>query len=169
MSAVRIENGFEPGALGRVVELHGCYYAKHWDFGTYFEAIVADGMAGFAQRYDPAKDRIFLAKAGGSIAGSISIDGEGKQDGTAKLRWFILDETAQGAGIGARLMAAAMEFVRHAGYRCVVLDTFEGLDAACRLYEKHGFVLSDRTPGDRAYGPPVNGLRYVWKSGASLP
>ena len=169
MSALRIDHGFDAGALGRVVELHGLYYTKHWGFGTYFEAIVAEGLAGLAHRYAPERDRIFLAKSAGAIVGSVSIDSEGKEDGTAKLRWFILDEKAQGAGIGTRLMTAAMDFVQSAGHRHVALDTFEGLDAACRLYEKHGFVQTGRTPGDRAYGPPVDSLHYVWERGASLP
>jgi len=169
MSPVRISDGFEPGGLGRIVELHGLYYAQNWGFGIYFESLVAEGLAGFAQRYDPQKDAVFLARNTDAIVGSVSIDSEGNDDGTAKLRWFILDERAHGAGIGTALMAAAMEFVRQAGHRHVALDTFEGLDAACRLYEKHGFVLAGRTADDEAYGPPVNSLHYVWERGASLP
>lgn len=30
-----------PGSVGRIVELHGRYYAENWRFGAFFEAKVA--------------------------------------------------------------------------------------------------------------------------------
>ena len=38
-----IHKGYVPGAIGKVVELHGTYYAQHWGFGLFFEAKVAAG------------------------------------------------------------------------------------------------------------------------------
>ena len=31
---VSIARGYLPGAIGRIVELHGTYYAAHWGFCT---------------------------------------------------------------------------------------------------------------------------------------
>ena len=76
MTTDRVElTGYVPGALGRITELHGTYYAEHWDLGLYFEAKVASEMAEFLSRFDPARDGAWFAWVDGSIAGGIFIDG----------------------------------------------------------------------------------------------
>jgi hypothetical protein len=40
MNNVRL-SGYIPGAIGRVAELHGTYYYKHWGFHLFFESKVA--------------------------------------------------------------------------------------------------------------------------------
>ena len=35
---------YVPGSIGRLVELHGRYYARDWRFGRYFEAKVASAV-----------------------------------------------------------------------------------------------------------------------------
>lgn len=166
MTDIEILTGFHPGAIGRMVELHGRYYAQHWGFGTYFEAMEADELARFAKRYDPDKDSVILAQSGGQLVGSVAIDGIEDGPENARLRWFILDEAMQGKGIGKKLLDAAMTFVDTKGYTRVVLDTIEGLDAACGLYEKYGFRQTKRRLNDTVYGPPINSLEYVWHRGA---
>jgi hypothetical protein len=56
MKDVEIQKGYIPGAIGRVVELHGTYYARQWGFGLFFEALVATGLANFLSRYDESHD-----------------------------------------------------------------------------------------------------------------
>jgi hypothetical protein len=34
-------SGYIPGAIGRIVELHGRYYHEHWGFDLFFESKVA--------------------------------------------------------------------------------------------------------------------------------
>jgi GNAT superfamily N-acetyltransferase len=131
--------GYTPGALGRIVELHGSYYARHWSLGLYFEAKVATEMAAFLSSFDPARDGVWFARAGEEIVGGIFIVG-GDPDG-ARLRWFIIDPAYQGRGLGNRLMEAAVAFCKARGFRRVYLTTFAGLDTARHLYEKHGFRL----------------------------
>ena len=67
--------GYRPGALGRIVELHGTYYHAHWDLGLYFEAKVATELAAFLNRFDPACDGAWFAASGNEILGGIFIDG----------------------------------------------------------------------------------------------
>jgi GNAT superfamily N-acetyltransferase len=38
MDDVAIHKGHMPGAIGRVIELHGAYYHANWKFGAIFEA-----------------------------------------------------------------------------------------------------------------------------------
>ena len=51
MPEIEIQKGHVPGAMGRIIELHGTYYHAHWKFGAFFEAKVAGGLAEFMKRY----------------------------------------------------------------------------------------------------------------------
>ena len=143
---------YVPGALGRIVELHGTYYAEHWNLGLYFEAKVATEMAEFLNRFDVRRDGAWFAHVDGKIAGSIVIDGSRADSEGARLRWFIVDSQYQGLGLGKRLMDAAMDFCRDKKFRRVYLTTFEGLTTARHLYEKHGFVLCGQADGSHLTG-----------------
>ena len=131
--------GYRPGGLGKVVELHGRYYGADWNFDLAFEADIASELATFLTRLDPARDGFWLAWLDGAIVGSITIDGHGGDD-SAHLRWFIAEPGITGLGIGGRLMDAAMAFCHDRGYARIWLTTFAGLDAARKLYDRHGFV-----------------------------
>ena len=48
--AIDIVSGYRPGMIGRIAEMHGRYYARHHQFGHYFEGKVASGLAEFAGR-----------------------------------------------------------------------------------------------------------------------
>jgi GNAT superfamily N-acetyltransferase len=153
--------GYEPGALGRVVELHGRYYARHWRFGRYFECVVARELAEFLARFDPARDGFWLAKDDGAIVGSVSLVGAHDAE-PARLRWFVVEDASQGRGIGRRLLAAVMDFCRRTRQRHAYLTTFAGLEAARRLYEATGFTLTwEQT--DQTWGVPVLEQRFDWK------
>jgi GNAT superfamily N-acetyltransferase len=113
---ITISEGYQPGAIGKVTELHGRYYAQYWGFGAFFEAKVASELAEFMQR-KASTDEFWIASVDGVFAGAITIDGSlAEQDG-AHLRWFILSDVARGQGVGNRLMEAAMAFVDRKRYR----------------------------------------------------
>jgi len=152
--------GYEPGAIGRVVELHAKYYRKSWDFDVIFEAKVAAGLGEFFGRLNPAIDGFWIAKLGDEIVGSITIDGGGWREDGARLRWFIVEEAARGRGAGKALMKQAMDFCRQAGHSRVYLWTFAGLDASRRLYEKHGFRLVEEQEGTE-WGKPMREQRMI--------
>ena len=147
MSEIKITRGYVAGSIGRVVELHGTYYNAHWKFGPFFESKVAAELAAFIGRYDKSRDSFWTASLDGRIEGSITIDGI---DGTGKgahLRWFIVSDALRGKGLGNRLIRSAMDFCRDKGYKSVYLWTFEGLNPARHLYEKHGFKLVEQHSG----------------------
>lgn len=144
--------GYIPGALGRIVELHGTYYAAHWDLGLYFEAKVATELGAFFSRFDPAHDGAWFARTGDEIIGGIFIDGSDAEGRGARLRWFIVDPMYQGRGLGNRLMAEAISFCRQKPFQRVYLTTFAGLDAARHLYEKFGFKLCHEKEGSHLTG-----------------
>ncbi len=149
----RLESsGYEPGLIGRVTELHGVYYAQHWDLGLYFEAKAATEIAAFLRRFDPAHDGVWVARSGGSIVGAIFIDGSDADGEGARLRWFILDPAYHGHGLGRRLLQEAIEFCKRAGFSRVYLTTFAGLSTARHLYEKVGFRLFQEEDGSHLTG-----------------
>lgn len=135
----RIVNGYIPGSIGRIAELHGTYYHDHWGFGIYFESKVATELSEFLQRYDENRDRIWLATVKGQIEGSIVIDGIHAENKGAHLRWFIISDTLRGKGVGRELIKRAIGFCKRKGYKRIYLWTFKGLDAVRHLYEKAGF------------------------------
>ncbi len=154
-----IIRGYLPGSIGRVAELHGTYYHRHWGFGLFFEALVASELAAFLGRYDEHRDGFWNVLADGGIEGAIAIDGAHADTEGAHLRWFIVSDALRGKGAGNRLMDHAVGFCRTRGYRRVSLWTFEGLDAARHLYEKHGFRLADQQKGTR-WGREVNEQKW---------
>ncbi|MEO0987074.1 MAG: GNAT family N-acetyltransferase [Cyanobacteria bacterium J06639_14] len=159
MSAIEIKAGYVPGAIGRVVELHGTYYHQHWGFGLFFEAKVATGLSEFLDRYDANRDGFWTVSMAGSVEGAIAIDGIDADNKGAHLRFFIVSDRLRGQGVGHQLINTALEFCRSRSYPRVYLWTFAGLDAARYLYEQAGFVLREQLPGTQ-WGLEVNEQRF---------
>jgi DNA-binding MarR family transcriptional regulator/GNAT superfamily N-acetyltransferase len=160
--AIEIHEGFLPGAIGRVAEMHGRYYAREWSMSSFFEARVASGMAEFSQRLDRPANQIWLALQAGEIVGSIAVDGEDLGEGKAHVRWVIVDDGLRGSGTGRRLLEAGLRFCDDRGFPEVHLWTFKGLDAARKLYEAAGFTLSEEWSGDQ-WGQALTEQRFVRK------
>ena len=156
---MEIMTGYLPGALGRVVELHGAYYGRQAGFGLYFESKVACELSEFVRRLESERDGLWLALSNGRIEGSIVIDGSGSEPNCAHLRWFIVSDALRGHGLGNALITAALDFCRAHSYAKVYLWTFEGLHAARHLYEKHGFRLTQQRRGQQ-WGTEVNEQRF---------
>jgi GNAT superfamily N-acetyltransferase len=159
MNEIEIHKGYLPGAIGRVVELHGMYYHAYWGFGAFFEAKVASELAEFINRYDNERDGFWTASVNGRIEGGIAIDGVHVSQAGAHLRWFILSDALRGQGVGNQLINAAMDFCRNNKYTRVYLWTFAGLHAARHLYERAGFALVEQHRGAQ-WGTEVEEQRF---------
>jgi DNA-binding MarR family transcriptional regulator/GNAT superfamily N-acetyltransferase len=157
---VDIHEGFLPGAIGRIAEMHGRYYARDWNMSPFFEARVASGLAEFSQRLDRPMNRLWLALQSGEFVASLVIDGEDLGDGKAHVRWVIVDDGLRGSGTGRRLLARAIEFCDANGFGEIHLWTFKGLDAARKLYESVGFELVEEWSGDQ-WGQQLTEQRFV--------
>ena len=149
-----IEEGYAPGLIGRIAEMHGAYYRRLDGFDVAaFEAIVAAGAAEFMPRAGKPMNRVWNAVRDGQILGSLTIDGEDLSeepgDKRAHLRWFVMDDQLRGTGMGKALLRTALEFCDAQGFTETRLWTFQGLDAARHLYETHGFTLADEYQGDQ--------------------
>ncbi len=63
----------------------------------------------------------------------------GAADDTCELRKMYLLPSARGIGAGHALMQQCLDAARGFGFRQCYLETLDGMDAAMRLYERHGF------------------------------
>ena len=64
-----------------------------------------------------------------------------------ELRKMYFRPELRGAGLGSRLLGRILEAAREAGYRQCYLETMGSMEAARRLYLKHGFKAIDAPLG----------------------
>lgn len=146
---ITLEEGYTPGCIGRIAEMHGVYYARTSGFGLTFESRVARGLCDFCANYSAGRDGLWLGIVDGELHGSVAIDGNRAAEEGAQLRWFVTSDRVRGQGLGTRLLEAAIRFADGAGYQRLFLNTFAGLDAARHLYQRQGFRLTGESPGDQ--------------------
>jgi DNA-binding MarR family transcriptional regulator/N-acetylglutamate synthase-like GNAT family acetyltransferase len=157
--AVEIVAGYMPGVIGWIAGMHGSAYVEPYGFGRFFEAKVAREAAEFSERIERSMNELWVARLDGGIVGTVAIDGEKFEGGSARLRWFLVDAAARGLGIGRKLLAEAVGFCDRQGFAAIDLWTLRGLDAARRLYEDFGFALVEEFEGDQ-WGTRVTEQRF---------
>jgi GNAT superfamily N-acetyltransferase len=153
-----ITQGYTPGCIGRIAQLHADYYAARHGFGVQFEAKVAAELSQFCLDFTPGRDAMWLAHGHG-IEGSVVMDGTHAGEAGAHLRWFITSDALRGQGVGQQLLDRALAFADQCGYKKVFLWTFAGLDAARHLYESRGFRLVHESAGHQ-WGTVVSEQRF---------
>lgn len=146
---IEIRRGYEPGVIGRLVELHGRYYAVAWGSGAPFEILMARQLCDFIESYDSSKDLVLSAHVEGVLIGGICVLGGTPHPRAAQLRFFIVDAAYQGRGAGKALLLSALEWCREHGFPEVFLWTVDNLPQSRSLYEKTGFQVTERCPDDR--------------------
>jgi len=158
--SLTINSGYTPTIIGRTVDmLHG-YMNRHFNFGVKFESRIIRDMVEFISRIESPRNEIWHAKLGNQIVGSISIDGEDLGHELAHLRWFTVSGEARGSGVGNSLLTEALKFCDRQDYRETHLWTVKGLNAARKLYLRHGFELVEEYQGDQ-WGSEVTEHRFV--------
>jgi ribosomal protein S18 acetylase RimI-like enzyme len=87
---------------------------------------------------------VLLARSGDQIIGSLTLAMFPAPTGLrAWIEDVVVDESARGQGIGARLTEEALRLAGAAGARTVDLTTRPAREAAGRLYERAGFKQRD--------------------------
>lgn len=170
-TTVKIIPGYRPGILGRTLEMHLAFYHPTLGWGREFEAGLAKSIGDLLARLDRPVNQAWSAvledgerQGEGRIVGVVYVDGECMgREGVARLRCFIVDESARGLGVGGKLLAAAMAFVREEPrFAECRLETMRELTVARRMYERAGFRKVGETWFDE-FGKGAMSLEYCWR------
>ncbi|MBV9555938.1 MAG: MarR family transcriptional regulator [Pseudolabrys sp.] len=129
------------GDFGWIVSRHAELYAQEYGWVEPFEGLCAGIVADYVNKYDPKKERCWIAELNGENVGCVMLVKDDKP-GIARIRLLLVDPAARGLGLGARLVDECVKFSRKAGYRGITLWTHSILSAARHVYEKAGFILT---------------------------
>jgi GNAT superfamily N-acetyltransferase len=153
---ISIRTQLRSGDIGYMIFMHGTLYQREYGYGVQFEAYVAKGLCEFWERYDPARNRVWICEHQDRIIGSLVLMDRGS---AAQLRYFLIEPEYRGIGLGSRLIQLYMDFLRQCGYRSSYLWTTHELHRASYLYKRVGFQLTEEKDST-AFGKPLREQRY---------
>lgn len=154
-----IRDALEPGDIGAIIKLHGEYYFRNNGFDCTFEPYVAIPLSEFVLRNE-SSEKLWLVVKSGVLKGCIAI--ARNDNSTAQLRWYLLDESVQGLGLGGQLIDRALAFAKNRDYLKVILWTVTEQEKAIEIYKKNGFCLIEEKE-HQLWGKTVNEQCYEKK------
>jgi peptidyl-dipeptidase Dcp len=160
LSDITIRNELKPGDLGYVIYRHGKLYEEEYDYGITFETYVALGMHEFYKNYDAEKDRVWIGEHDQKMIGFVLL--MHRENNAAQLRYFYIEPEYRGIGLGKKLMALYMDFLKEKGYQSAYLWTTHELFSAASLYKRHGFQLTEEKKST-SFGKELIEQRYALK------
>lgn len=128
-----------------LVDRHRVLYSEEHGYAPLFATYVTQSVEDFCVHEDASRDRVWIAEDAGERVASIGIQHDPRRPGWGKLRWFLVEPTHRGSGLGHRLMSTALGFARACGYEGVHLWTVNDLSQARKMYQRNGFVLVEET------------------------
>jgi len=156
LDEISIRTELRPGDIGYVIYLHGALYGKEYGYGIQFETYVAKGLCEFYEKYNPARDRIWVCEHNDRMIGFLLLMDRGK---AAQLRYFLIEPEYRGIGLGLKLLNLYMDFLRECGYKESYLWTTHELSAAASLYRRFGFQFTEEKEST-SFGKPLREQRY---------
>jgi DNA-binding MarR family transcriptional regulator/GNAT superfamily N-acetyltransferase len=164
------------GDLGWVLHRHATVYAAEFGWDARFEELCARIIAEYTTLRDAHPDRTagWIAEVDGIPAGSVFCVPDSET--TARLRLLLVEPSARGLGLGARLVGQCLQFAREMGYADITLWTYDRLAAARKVYQGAGFTLASEYPDDafghrmmsQTWSRPLESDRSNLPSGESL-
>jgi ribosomal protein S18 acetylase RimI-like enzyme len=129
--------------------------ARTWRW-AYSEFIAPDDMPVAAERVPAWREHIAAGGVrvfdqDGTVVGYSEVRGD-------ELRSLYVDPTAQGAGVGGRLLGDAQQRIGAAGHARAWLYVYAENAQGCAFYERHGWVAVGGLVGEAHWRAP--GRRY---------
>jgi DNA-binding MarR family transcriptional regulator/GNAT superfamily N-acetyltransferase len=147
----------KPGDLGWIVARHATLYQEEYGWAGNFEGICAQIVADYAAKFDPARERCWIAEMDGENVGSVFLVKD--TDEIARVRLLLVDPVARGRGLGTRLTDECIRFAKACGYRGITLWTHSVLTPARHIYAKAGFTLTS-SEKKKSFGKDV--VSEIW-------
>jgi DNA-binding MarR family transcriptional regulator/GNAT superfamily N-acetyltransferase len=147
----------KPGDLGWIVARHATLYQEEYGWAGNFEGLCAQIVADFSAKFDPKRERCWIAEMDGENVGSVFLVKD--TDEIARIRLLLVDPVARGRGLGTRLTNACVQFARACGYRGITLWTHSVLLPARHIYAKAGFTLTS-SEKKKSFGKNV--VSEIW-------
>lgn len=142
------------GEVSQVAARQSILYAASHGWGRELETLEAETTAAFLRCFTPGREQCWVADLAGVMAGAVFLTDEG--NGLARLRLLHVEPFARQRGIGDALVRTCLEFAREKEYDRITLWTHTVLDAARRIYARHGFECV-ATEVHHEFGEPVQG------------
>ena len=142
------------GEVSQVAARQSVLYLESHGWGRGLEVLEAETTAAFLRGFKPDRERCWVAEMDGVMAGAVFLTDEGQ--GTARLRLLHVEPFARRRGIADALVCECVGFARARNYEQITLWTHTVLDAARRLYARHGFECI-ATEIHEEFGAPVQG------------
>jgi ribosomal protein S18 acetylase RimI-like enzyme len=166
-SDIQIKVGLQPDTVEKLLNLHASLYIREHGFDRVFEGEVGRQLLDAIARSErnPEMCNVISAVKNGATIGAIVIDGNepGKEPLGAHFRWFFVDPEFTKAGIGPRVIEAAMEFVISHRLSRAYLTTYKDKPAARTTFRRLGFKLIE-TIAPETQGAIVDEELWIWKS-----
>jgi GNAT superfamily N-acetyltransferase len=148
------------GDYGWIIARHGEVYAQSYGWTLEFEALVADIVGRFAKDHDPQCERCWIAEWQGRRAGCAFVVRHAQDPRAAQLRCVLVEPQVRGKGVGAALVAQAIDFAQERGYARMVLWTNDMLVSARKIYVAQGFAL-EREERHHSFGHDMVGQYWA--------
>jgi GNAT superfamily N-acetyltransferase len=131
-----------------------CEYAESIGIDLEYQGFSAE-LAALPGQYAPPSGELFLAIVDGEAGGCVALRSLDRS--TLEMKRLYVRPTIRGAGLGKRLVQAAISTARQLGCADLRLDTLGTMVSAQELYRKLGFVEIPPygkafLPGTRFYG-----------------
>ncbi|MED4128210.1 helix-turn-helix domain-containing GNAT family N-acetyltransferase [Shouchella miscanthi] len=131
-SVVAIRDYYTEDDKENMIEKQRSFYAENCGFNVEFLEYLHD-------TFKVEIEKIWTAEVDGEFAGCIGLVKE--NDKTVQLRWFLVDPSVRGKGVGTKLVQTLLSYCRSMQYEKVSLETVSQLKTARNLYSKFGFEL----------------------------
>jgi ribosomal protein S18 acetylase RimI-like enzyme len=142
VTGLRRANGADAAAIAGVdVRAWNHAYSDFLDERRMSERTIAVREARWRETLDGEEKETWVLEVAGQIAGYVSVRAAEGEEGTGEIVAIYVDPPAQGAGVGAKLLAAGQERLAELGFGRAMLWVFEQNCLARRLYERRGWEL----------------------------
>ena len=132
-------------------------YAQGLGIDLAFQDFEAE-LAGLPGAYAPPGGALLLALVDGQLAGCGALRAlpEADYPNACEMKRLYVRDAYRGLGLGRRLAQALIDHATRAGYRSMLLDTLDDMEAARGLYASLGF---EEIPP--FYFNPIAGAHYL--------